>query len=87
MDMLLFSKDPKHPVFAVVRKKCKSALLVSLINRVGEQGSFQRILERLNLDNHDDLGIETLFYYLESFSKVNTLFNKAFINDFFPALF
>ena len=46
MDMMMYAKKR---VFAVTRKKCKSNLLVSFLNELGEAGAFDMILERLNL--------------------------------------
>lgn len=69
MDTLLYSKVPGEQIYAVLRKKSKSILLVDLLNFYGESQGFQLILERLNLENHDQLGLETVFYYLDCFSK------------------
>jgi hypothetical protein len=40
LDMLLYSKVPSKPVFGVIRNKCRSGLLVTLLNRLGQQGVF-----------------------------------------------
>lgn len=45
MDLMMYAK---RKVFAVTRKRCKSSLLVSFLNQLGEAGAFDLILERLN---------------------------------------
>ena len=83
MDILMYQSKN---VFAMVRKKSKSALLVGLLNRIGEMGAYTKILERLSIDGNDSLALETVFYYLDSFSKCSIHFNKGFLNEYLPAL-
>jgi hypothetical protein len=40
LDMLLYSKMPEKPVYGVIRQKCRSGLLVTLLNNLGASGVF-----------------------------------------------
>lgn len=84
MDMLLYAKNPGQKVFAITRKKCKSFLLVQIINRLGEGGFFERILERVAASESP---IDVAFYYVDSMQKCLQMFNRGFINEYFPALY
>jgi hypothetical protein len=45
------------------------------------------MLDQINKLNHDQLSHETVFYYLDSISNCYSIFNKVFVNDFFPAFY
>lgn len=44
-------------------------------------------MDKINRDNYDQLSLETVFYYLDSITNCYLVFNKAFVNEYFPALF
>lgn len=74
------------PCFAIIRRRCKSALLVKLLNRLGELGGYERIIERISMENNDALGLDTVYYYLDCLAKCTCMFNKVFIADYLPKL-
>jgi len=69
-----------------VRRRCKSTLLVKFLNRFGELGGYQKIVDRINMDNNEVLGLDTVFYYLDCLAKATWMFNKVFIAEYLPEL-
>ena len=86
MDQLIYSKNPNNIVYAVARSKHRSGLLVTLLNRLGRSGFFESMIKKIS-QNDDNLGLETVFYYLDQISKCSPLFNKVFIDKFYPELY
>ncbi len=39
------------------------------------------------MKENEQLSLETVFYYVDSLSKSSILFNRSFINDYYPALY
>jgi hypothetical protein len=85
MDVILYSKN-QGPLYAVLRRRCKSGLLVAFLNRFGNLGGYRKIIDRISLVGNDSLGIETVFYYLDCLAKSTPMFNKQFIDTYVPQL-
>jgi hypothetical protein len=76
----------KKTVFAILRKKCRSTLLVQFLNSFGEKGGFQLLLERISHQGEDSMGLDTLFYYLDCLANSSNMINKTFLMEYLPKL-
>jgi hypothetical protein len=47
---------------------------------------YEKILDRINLDGNDTLGIETVFYYVDSLAKCQSVLNKGFLLEYLTPL-
>ena len=66
-------------------KKCKSYVMVRLLNVFGERGGFDKILARIrNKDN--PISLELLFYYMDCLGSAFPLYHRTFAQEFIPKL-
>jgi hypothetical protein len=83
--------DPEHvegeaPVWAVLRpKKSKSALLIRLVNLLGEIGGFDKMLAMI-VDNkeNDPVTFDLVGAYLEILGKVYPYLHRDFAAEYIP---
>jgi hypothetical protein len=72
--------------FAVTRpKKCKSLLLVKIINIFGEVGAIDIIVKRMQ-DKEDPLPLETFFYYMDILGKIWALLFREYAKKIIPQI-
>lgn len=75
-------KEGEEPVFAVVRpRKCKSYLLVEVINSFGRLGGFDKMLEIMT-DKDKPIDFDMLAHYMECLGKVYPMYHRDFIGKF-----
>lgn len=87
MDSLIYdNKENKIQVYAIVRRRNRSALLVQLLNRFGEIGGYQKILDKIDQDDSETTTIELIFYYIDALTAASSMFNKVFLEDYIPKL-
>ncbi|CDW89068.1 ubiquitin carboxyl-terminal hydrolase family protein [Stylonychia lemnae] len=87
MDLLLFGRIPEEEqVYAVLRRRCRSSLLVNFLNRFGQLGGFQKILNKIEDDSNENLSLDLIQNYLECLVNCTGMFNKIFLDKFLPKL-
>ena len=58
--------DPKQKVFATERYSCKSKVFVGMLNKLGHEGAYERIL---TLIERPDVSIESLHILVSCFGE------------------
>lgn len=87
MDTLLYSNTNSDIItYGVLRRRCKSTLLVQFLNRFGQQDGFKKILDRINLVSNDYLSLDLISNYLECLVNCTGMYNKVFLTEYLPML-
>ena len=84
-DLIYKELYKNKPLFAVTRYHHRSIFLMDLVNQLGVQGFFDKILKRIN-DRNRHCSIETLVSLIDIINCLNPLLYREFAVDFVPKL-
>ena len=75
-------KEGEDMIYAVIRpRKCKSYLLVEVLNTFGKLGGYDRLLEKMT-DKDNPVEFDLLAHYMDCLGKVYPMYHRDFINQF-----
>ena len=72
--------DPKQKIFATERYCCKSEVFVGMLNKLGLEGAYERIL---TLIERPDVSIENLHTLVGCFSECSAIYHKQFVDNYY----
>ena len=75
--------SPDDVIFATERARCKSTMMVSLLNKFGEAQGFEKLLARLQ---EEDTTLEHAFYMVDCLAKCGFMLHKSFVDKFLVRL-
>lgn len=74
--------DGDKMIYAVIRpRKSKSYLLIQCLNLFGEEGGYDKILEKI-YDDKDPISFSTLAFYMDCIGKVYPMYHRDFAAKF-----
>ena len=88
LDKLVDKTDGKR-IYAVQRKQCRSDLLIDFINTFGNEGGFEKLIERIQDFSEDANGSDELNYIgavVDNISKCMPVLHAGVANEFFEKI-
>ena len=70
-------------IFATERYSCKSSFLVEIINKFGEAGGYESLL---NLLSKPEISLEYVYQLVSFFVKSHSLYHRQFVDNFYDRL-
>lgn len=67
-------------MFATERYSCKSQVFVGLLNKLGHEGTYERMLA---LISRPDVSIENLHTLVTCFGECQALYHKQFVDNYY----
>ena len=71
--------DPEQKLYAALRRQCKSIFFVQLMNRFGESGAFDTIIE---LIEKKETGLDKVQILVNLVTEASLIYHKQFIDTF-----
>lgn len=75
--------QPGDIIFSTERFRCKSSMLVNMINRFGAENGFTKILAVIS---QEQTPLNTVFFLVDAVAKLQEILHKSFIDFYYDKL-